>query len=117
MTANAEDITPRTADGREWEVYDPEEAKRGISPEALAKARAELDAEVAAYHLAEVRKAQGRTQTDVAREMGVSQKRVSVLESSELAHTEVDTIARYVAALGGKVRLVADFPGHSVTIR
>ncbi|PSK95800.1 helix-turn-helix protein [Haloactinopolyspora alba] len=117
MTTNAADTTPRTADGRPWVVYHPEEAKRDISPEALAEARAQLDAEVAAYHLAEIRKAQGRTQTELAKEMGVSQKRISILESADLAHTEVDTISRYVDALGGRVRLVADFPGHTVTIR
>jgi DNA-binding XRE family transcriptional regulator len=117
MTANAAEAVRRTADGRPWVVWDPEEAKRNISPEALAQARAELDAEVAAYHLSEIRKAQGRTQTDVALEMGVSQKRVSTIESAELARTEVDTIARYVNSLGGRLRLVADFPGHTITIR
>ncbi|MBB5787858.1 helix-turn-helix domain-containing protein [Jiangella mangrovi] len=117
MTSNPADITARTADGRPWVVYDHDEAKRSISPAALAEARAQLDTDVAAYQLAEIRKAQGRTQTEVAADMGVSQKRVSAIESADLAKTEVDTIARYVEALGGRVRVVADFPEGSITIR
>lgn len=117
MTSKATDTTPPATDGRPWIVYDPDEAKRTVSPQALTEARAQLDADVAAYQLAEIRKAQGRTQTQVADYMGVSQKRVSAIESADLAKTEVDTIARYVEALGGRVRVVADFPGGSVTIR
>ncbi len=117
MTSNPADTTPRTADGRPWVVYDADEAKRSVGLEALAEARAQLDTDIAAYQLAEIRKAQGRTQTQIAEDMGVSQKRVSAIESADLAKTEVDTIARYVEALGGRMRVVADFPAGSVTIR
>ncbi|SDU13332.1 helix-turn-helix domain-containing protein [Jiangella alkaliphila] len=117
MASNPTDRTPRTADGRPWVVYDPDEAKRSIGPAALSEARAQLDTEIAAYQLTEIRKAQGRTQTQVAADMGVSQKRISAIESGDLMKTEVDTVARYVEALGGRVRVVADFPEGSVTIR
>lgn len=116
MTPTTNNKTTTTAT-RHWPRWDETRPRMNVTEEGLARARAELDAEVAAYHLAEIRKAQGRTQTDVAKEMGVSQKRISKLESAELSKTEVDTIARYVAALGGRVRLVADFPGHSITLR
>jgi predicted XRE-type DNA-binding protein len=88
-----------------------------ISDERRAEIRAELEAEITAYRLAEIRKDQRLTQTDVAHEMGVSQKRISEIESAELARTEVSTIRRYVEALGGHLRLVADFPRHTITIR
>jgi predicted XRE-type DNA-binding protein len=100
-----------------WPTWDETRAKMNLDEEAVARARAELEAQEAAYRLAEVRKAQHRTQIEVAQEMGVTQKRVSEIEHGQLARTEVDTIARYVNALGGRVRLVADFPGHTITIR
>lgn len=100
-----------------WPTWDETKSELNNDPERVAEARAELEAQVAAYRLAEIRKEQRRTQTDVGRQMGVSQKRVSELEHGELARTEVDTISRYVSALGGRVRIVADFPGHTVTIR
>jgi transcriptional regulator with XRE-family HTH domain len=60
--------------------------------------------------LAEIRKAQGHTrQADVASLMGVSQARVSKLESGDLSHTELGTLQSYVTALGGSLRVVADF--------
>lgn len=102
---------------RRWPTWQETRAKMRVSDEAVAEARAEIEAQIAAYHLSEIRKAQHRTQVEVARDMGVTQKRVSEIERGELARTEVDTISRYVRALGGRVRLVADFPGHTVTIR
>lgn len=82
----------------------------------LTEARRQLLADRAAYALAEIRKQAGLTQTDVANAMGVSQNRVSVIERGEIAHTELETIRSYIEALGGHVRLVADFAGHSVDI-
>jgi transcriptional regulator with XRE-family HTH domain len=88
-----------------------------LTDEGLAKARRQMLAERAAYALAEIRKQAGLTQTDVAEAMGVSQNRVSVIERGDIAHTELETIRSYIEALGGHVRVVADFAGHSVDIR
>ena len=41
--------------------------------------------------------------------MGVSQARVSRIEKGQLARSEVDTLAAYVSALGGQLKIVADF--------
>ncbi|SIB02515.1 transcriptional regulator [Mycobacteroides abscessus subsp. bolletii] len=41
--------------------------------------------------------------------MGVSQARGSKLESGDLSHTEMGTLQSYVAALGGSLRVVAEF--------
>lgn len=60
-----------------------------------------------AYKLAEIRRAQGLTQTDVAAAMHVSQRRVSAVERGDLARTELGTVASYVQALGGQIELVA----------
>lgn len=55
-------------------------------------------------------------QADVAALMGVSQARVSQLESGDLSHTELGTLQSYIAALGGNLRVVADFGESSVEL-
>jgi hypothetical protein len=41
--------------------------------------------------------------------MGVSQARVSRIEKGQLEKSEVETLAAYVKALGGKLKIIADF--------
>lgn len=48
--------------------------------------------------------------------MGVSQPRISQLEQGDPGQMELDTIRRYIVALGGRMRVVADFDDHDVTI-
>jgi predicted XRE-type DNA-binding protein len=48
--------------------------------------------------------------------MGVSQARVSKLESGDLSHTEIGTLQSYVAAIGGNLRIVADFGDSTVEL-
>ncbi|MDR2986588.1 MAG: helix-turn-helix transcriptional regulator [Nocardiopsaceae bacterium] len=66
------------------------------------------------YHLALMRKQQGMTQAQVAAAMGVSQVRVSRIEHGHVEKMQVESIAAYIAAIGGHLRLVADF-GHAST--
>lgn len=74
-----------------------------------------LIAQVYAHRLAEIRRRRGMTQTEVAREMGVSQRRVSAIEHGEVQATRA-TLAAYVAALGGRLRLVAEFEDESLAL-
>jgi DNA-binding XRE family transcriptional regulator len=74
-----------------------------------------LLAQVNACRLAEIRKRRGLTQTDVARQMGVSQRRVSAIEHGEEQATRT-TLAAYVSALGGRLRLVAEFDDESLAL-
>ena len=48
--------------------------------------------------------------------MGVSQARVSKLEGGDLSHTELGTLQSYVAALGGTLRIVAEFGESGVEL-
>ena len=48
--------------------------------------------------------------------MGVSQARVSKLESGDLSRTELGTLQSYVAALGGHLRIVAEFGESAVEL-
>jgi DNA-binding XRE family transcriptional regulator len=91
----------------------------GFSPEEQEKTgqgTAALLSEVRAYRLAEVRKRQHMTQTAVAKVLGVTQGRVSAIEKGALNRSEVGTLAAYVEALGGKLKLVADFGDESLVL-
>ena len=46
---------------------------------------------------------------DGGRSHGCHQARVSRVEKGQLERSEVDTLAAYVKALGGKLKIVADF--------
>jgi hypothetical protein len=48
--------------------------------------------------------------------MHVSQGRVSQIESGRLANSELGTLRSYVEALGGSLRIVADFGDGELTI-
>lgn len=72
---------------------------------------------VQAHLLAEIRKTHGHArQSDVAALMGVSQARVSKLERGDLSHTELGTLQSYIAALGGSMRIVADFGENTIEL-
>jgi DNA-binding XRE family transcriptional regulator len=75
----------------------------------------QLVAQVYAHRLAEIRKRRGMTQTEVARQMGVSQRRVSAIEHGEEQATR-STLAAYVAALGGRLRLIAEFEDETLAL-
>jgi len=78
-------------------------------PARRAAARDTRNARDIAYRLAQMRKQRGLTQAEVARVMGVSQARVSRMEHGDIERMQVESIAAYVAAIGGHLRLVADF--------
>lgn len=84
--------------------------KRGISDEQMDVAQRKTREMIDAYALREARKARNMTQVELAREMGVSQNRVSRMENGDLGTMSLDAIRRYVEALGGKVSLVAKLP-------
>jgi DNA-binding XRE family transcriptional regulator len=86
------------------------------SAEEKQAAMDRLAAEVRAYRLAEIRREQELTQKDVAEVMGVSAPRVSAIEHGEADRTEVATLRSYVEALGGRLRVVADFGDAEYTL-
>lgn len=77
-------------------------------PEFAGRASA-IDAYVdrKANRLAAIRKAAGLTQAQIAEELGVSQPDVSKMESRE-THM-VDTLTRFVAATGGRLRMIVEY--------
>lgn len=103
---------------RNWRDIRAEAIAQGrLDPGRADAARKEMHEAVQAQRLADIRKAQGHArQSDVALLMGVSQARVSKLEGGDLSHTELGTLQSYVAALGGSLRIVADFGESTVEL-
>ena len=58
--------------------------------------------------LRDLRKARERTQTRVAEELGINQENVSRIEKR--TDLLISTLSGYVEAMGGRLRLVAEFP-------
>jgi DNA-binding XRE family transcriptional regulator len=90
--------------------WDRDAYRRRVGAEEAARRRGAIMAEQWGYQLAEERKRLGFTQAGLAEIMGVSPGRVSQIERGEVA--TVEALATYVAALGGKLELVADIGGH-----
>lgn len=81
-----------------------------------AKQKARMMAEVRAYRLRELREQFNLTQVELAEQLDVSQNRVSAIERGDIDKTQVDTLRRYVAALGGKLSVQVDFGNESYKI-
>lgn len=90
--------------------------KRGITAEQMDVAREQTQTVIDAYNLREARKASNLTQVELAQAMGVSQNRVSRMENGDINAMSVDTLRRYVEALGGHMTLLADLPTGRISI-
>jgi predicted XRE-type DNA-binding protein len=103
---------------RNWREIRADAVAQGqVDPARADAARKEMYDSVQAHSLAEIRRTLGHSrQADVAALIGISQARVSKLESGDLSHTELGTLQSYVAALGGHLRVVADFGESSVEL-
>lgn len=91
----------------------------GLPVRTPEEKRADMDhllAEIRAYKLAELRREQDLTQRDIADSMGVSTPRISAIEHGEIDRTEVATLRSYVRALGGELRVMADFGDTQYTV-
>lgn len=88
-----------------WQSVREKAVQAGLNEEQIAEHRARMLSEVRAYRLAELRSASGLNQTAVAERIGVSQARVSQIESGDLEHTELGTLRAFVRALGGELEV------------
>lgn len=80
-----------------------------LTEEDLRAAGERIDDHVRAWHLAQLRRAQGRSQRQLASAMHVSQPRVHDIEHGNTAKTTVEVLRAYVTALGGELEIVARF--------
>ena len=82
---------------------------------AIEKRGRELLARVARrMTLAEVRKERKITQTRIAKELGIGQMQISRLERRN--DPRLSTMERTVAAMGGRLMLVATFPNQEPVV-
>jgi len=89
---------------------------RPFDPERVAAAQARMVEEVRAYRLRELREAQDLTQVQLAELLDISQNRVSRIEHGDIEHSRVDTVRRYVEAVGGQLRLEVELDEARIRI-
>jgi ribosome-binding protein aMBF1 (putative translation factor) len=70
--------------------------------------------ETRGWRLAEMRKRRGLTQEQVAERMNISASRVSQIEAGDLSTQDV--LTRYIGALGGTLKLIADFGDEQLKV-
>ena len=90
--------------------------RRGVTEGEMAEARQRLSRVLEAYDLRQARKSCHLTQAQVAREIGVSQNRISRMENGDLGTIGIDALRRYITALGGRLLLVAELPDGTVVL-
>ncbi|GAA1047014.1 helix-turn-helix transcriptional regulator [Rothia amarae] len=83
--------------------------RRPAQPDLVVNAKERIYADIRSYKLRELRKAQNKTQVEMAQELDVSQNRISKLENGEIDRAQIDTIRRYVESLGGSLNVEATF--------
>ncbi len=89
-------------------------AEFDIDETDIAAAGHRMDAYVQGWNLAQMRKDAGITQVQLAQALGVTQSRISAIEHGDPDSMALTTIRTYIEALGGKLRLAAEFGDHQV---
>lgn len=84
--------------------------KYGLDRNAIKQGAKREYARIQAYELSEIRRSLGITQQEMAKQMGVSQKRISDIENGRPGAIQVNTLSRYAHCLGGALKLVFTFP-------
>lgn len=101
--------TKKFSDLRDEARRDPERARR------IDAAKERALEEVSSYRLAELRRALGITQLELAEMIGKSQSSISQLEHGEIS-LSVETLRSIVRQLGGEVEITAVFDDRRVLL-
>lgn len=72
--------------------------------------------EVRAYRLRELREASELTQVELATRLQVSQNRVSRIEHGDIERAQIDTLRKYVEAVGGRLRIEVEIGDERIQI-
>ncbi|MEO3747370.1 helix-turn-helix transcriptional regulator [Plantactinospora sp. B5E13] len=84
-----------------WDDIRSQQVERAGGEQAVEAGKQELLATVTGHRLAEIRRARHLTQQQIADRMGVTKGRVSQIEQGRISGQDV--LARYAAALGGRL--------------
>ncbi|MEU8004895.1 helix-turn-helix transcriptional regulator [Catellatospora sp. NPDC049111] len=95
-----------------WSEVRAEHVERAGGEEAIQAGKQELLNEVLGHRLAELRRARGLTQQQVADRMGVTKGRVSQIEQGHISGQEV--LARFATALGGRLHQAIYFDNGDI---
>ena len=96
-----------------WNDIRAEHIERTGGEAAVEAGKRELLAEVIGHRLAEVRRARGMTQQQVADRMGITKGRVSQIERGKVSGQDV--LARFAIALGGRLHQAIYFDDGDIT--
>jgi hypothetical protein len=90
------------------------ELRNQMTPERRAKNK--IRAQLALLHLTllEQRKALGCTDEELEKDLNTFESAFSDLDTRENIH--ISTLSRYIQALGGSLKLVADFPDKELVL-
>lgn len=90
--------------------------QRPVDREAVDAHKKRMIDEVRAYRLRELREASSLTQVELASRLHVSQNRVSRIEHGDIERAQVDTLRKYVEAVGGTLRIEVEYGGERIQI-
>jgi predicted transcriptional regulator len=91
-------------------------AERPVDRVAVNAHKKRMLDEVRAYRLRELREASDLTQVELAGRLHVSQNRVSRIEHGDLDRAQVDTLRKYVEAVGGRLRIEVELGDERIQI-
>lgn len=91
-------------------------AKRPVGRTAVDAHKKRLLEEVRAYRLRELREASDLTQVELAGRLHVSQNRISRIEHGDIERAQVDTLRKYVEAVGGRLRVEVELGDERIQI-
>jgi DNA-binding XRE family transcriptional regulator len=89
--------------------------KRTTSASTRRKAAARTRELLEELLLAEIRSSKGRSQRDVANQLGIKQPTLAKIEKQ--SDMQIETLARIIRALGGELDIIARFPQGDVRIK
>lgn len=102
---------------KKWQDVRKKAVESGLLNEERIEAhKKRMLAEARAYRLAEVRRAHGLNQEDLAGRLEISQSRVSRIERGDLDAAQIATLRAYVHALGGELEIAARFGDELITV-
>jgi DNA-binding XRE family transcriptional regulator len=96
-----------------WKEIRTEHVERAGGEATVEAGKRELLAEVIGHRLAEIRRARGMTQQQVADRMGITKGRVSQIERGKISGQDV--LARFAIALGGRLHQAIYFDDGDIT--
>ena len=90
-------------------TLDEQLKRRPVDDARVSAIESTFRQEIRAVRLKEIRSTYAITQTTLAQQLHVSQNRVSRIERGDIDKTQVETLRRYIEALGGELMVEATF--------